>query len=760
MKLLSVAVAATAIAMAEIAHAGVLHGTVVEQASGQPVAGAVITVGSELAASGDDGTFEIELAPGAYTAVVTADWLEPANHRIVISDGRTEVTISVRVRAAPSGETIEISDIAPTAVGDVRVDAALARTVPGGGDAGKIVQSLPAVARPSTGTTEVVVWGAAPRDTRIFVDGVPVPTLYHVGGYRSAVGNDLIGDVRLAPAAFGPERGRAIGGVIEMGLADPTRLPQWRFQADVLDGSAVGRTTLGPATVAAAIRYSWLDRAVAAVEDPRTLAPNAPLPRWSDAQVVARVPIRHDLVLSAWALGSIDTLNRTLASDDPGTETSEHLDRNMVRAQLSLRRERPHGWDLGTVWWGRDRSVDDLRVGAITATASNAGWVGGARGVQSTKIGDSGPTLTLGVDVDAELATLHRIGSLSIPAREGDPHIFGQPPGDDVASDRWKASTIDAAGHASLDTAFGPVVTTLGLRTDAWLLTASRLTPRIGATPNVGAQDAIFTVDPRGSVRVRISDGLDARADAGLYHQSRAASDTSAVFGTPTLGVERAWHVIAGGQWRRAPLALEAAGYARWLEDLVARDLAVTPKLAQVLTQQGIGRVIGIQVTARLIGWHGVSGWLSYNVSRSERKDATDQPWRLFDRDQTHGLIAVASWNRGPWTLGGRVRLATGEPRTPVIGAFFDSRSGRYQPIRGEHNGTRVPTYFAADLRAERTWPLGAIRGAVYVEIQNLTGRANAEELIYSADFAQRGYLTGLPLLAIAGLRIERRSEP
>ena len=181
----------------------------------------------------------------------------------------------------------------------------------------------------------------------------------------------------------------------------------------------------------------------------------------------------------------------------------------------------------------------------------------------------------------------------------------------------------------------------------------------------------------------------------------------------------------------------------------------MTPHLAQALTQDGIGSVYGVQVTARLIGWHGLSGWLSYNLSRSRRKDADDQAWRFFDHDQTHGLIAVAGWEHGSWTLGARVRLATGEPRTAVLGAFFDSRTGRYEPIRGEHNGVRLPTFFAADLRAERRLPLGAIHGAIYVEIQNLTGRANAEEIIYSADFAEQGYLTSLPLLAIAGVRIE-----
>ena len=129
---------------------------------------------------------------------------------------------------------------------------------------------------------------------------------------------------------------------------------------------------------------------------------------------------------------------------------------------------------------------------------------------------------------------------------------------------------------------------------------------------------------------------------------------------------------------------------------------------------------------------------------------------RLFDHDQTHGLIAVAGWEHGPWTLGARVRYATGEPRTPVIGAFFDGASGRFQPIVGPQNSVRLPAFFAADLRGQRAFHLGSyVRGAVYVEVQNLTDRANAEEIIYNADFSQKGYLTSLPLLAIAGVRIE-----
>lgn len=739
--------------------AAIVRGRVLDRATGAPVEGAIVSAGGELAATDEAGRFALALPGGRYTLEVTAPWLAPLRVPLDVAPAAAPAAelppILVEPAARAAGEVIEVIEAAPTAPGETRVDARLARAVPGGGDAAKIVQALPGVARPPAGSAEIVVWGAAPRDTRVYVDGVPVPSLFHVGGYRAAVGNDLVGDIRLRPAAFGPERGRAIGGVIDLRLADPAAAPRWRVQADVLDGAVSGRRTIGPVAIAAAARRSWLDRAVDLVADPSTLAPNAPLPRWSDAQLVARAALSPATVASGWILAASDDLERTLASEDPGTRTRQRIAQRTARAQVTLQRDTPGRAERATLWAGRDRTADELRVGLVPADLRVATWVGGARASQRSQLA-SRAALTLGAELDAEHARITRLGSLAIPAREGDPRIFGQPPGDDVSADRWTATTVDAAGHAALDLVTGPLSATAGARLDAWLLGASRLTPRIGTTPGIGSQSMHFTADPRASVQVRLGEGRALRVEGGRYHQARAGTDASAVFGTPDLGLEQAWHAILGGQWRRGPVALEAAAYARWLAELVARDLALTPRYARALTQAGRGRVLGAQLTARVVGWRGLAGWLSYTLSRSTRRDAPDQPERLFDRDQTHGLVAVAGWERGAWTVGGRGRIATGEPRTGVVGAFYDARSGRYQPVRGPQNGERLPTFFAVDARAERRFPVHGARGAAYVELQNLTARANAEELIYSADFTARGYLTGLPIVAIAGLRIER----
>jgi hypothetical protein len=95
-------------------------------------------------------------------------------------------------------------------------------------------------------------------------------------------------------------------------------------------------------------------------------------------------------------------------------------------------------------------------------------------------------------------------------------------------------------------------------------------------------------------------------------------------------------------------------------------------------------------------------------MSRSERRDTPSANWRLLDYDQPHVLTVVGSKELGAWTVGARFRVATGLPRTPVIGAFYDATNDLYQPIFGAQNSIRLPTFWEgrkpkADPMAKRT---------------------------------------------------------
>ena len=176
--------------------------------------------------------------------------------------------------------------------------------------------------------------------------------------------------------------------------------------------------------------------------------------------------------------------------------------------------------------------------------------------------------------------------------------------------------------------------------------------------------------------------------------------------------------------------------------------------MAGALVQDGSGRSYGAQLLVRAAPWRGLSGWLSYTGGRSERRDHPGSPWRLFDYDQTHILTLVAEYAFRHWSFGTRLRWATGFPRTPVEGGYFDARDNRYDPLFGAQNSIRIPDFVQLDVRAEYAfvWSRATLR--LYLDVQNVTDRRNAEELVYSADYTSRGAITGLPTLAVLGVRV------
>ena len=172
--------------------------------------------------------------------------------------------------------------------------------------------------------------------------------------------------------------------------------------------------------------------------------------------------------------------------------------------------------------------------------------------------------------------------------------------------------------------------------------------------------------------------------------------------------------------------------------------------------QQGVGRSYGVQLLLRQQPWHGFFGWVAYTISRSERRDVPDGGWRLFDYDQPHALTIVASKEVEHWTFGARFRYASGLPRTPVAGSFYDAKDDEFDPVFGAQNTLRLPPFWQLDARVDRSFALGeGARLLVYVEGLNVTNRSNAEEYVYATDYSRRSTITGLPIVAVVGARVE-----
>jgi CheY-like chemotaxis protein len=65
------------------------------------------------------------------------------------------------------------------------------------------------------------------------------------------------------------------------------------------------------------------------------------------------------------------------------------------------------------------------------------------------------------------------------------------------------------------------------------------------------------------------------------------------------------------------------------------------------------------------------------------------------------------------------------------------------------------PGLLSADARLEKAFTLRRYKLNAFLDVQNVTNRRNAEEIIYRFDFSRRAYISGLPTLAVLGLRLE-----
>jgi TonB family protein len=736
------------------------EGAVLDRFSKRPVAGVTVTIkdSGASAVTNDAGHFEfVDVPLGAHRVQLQAPNLVTVEtEETLVAERKKSVKYLVEPREEGVDEerVVRASRVKKESF-EVTIRTEEARRVPGTqGDTLKVVQNLPGVARAALGTGQIVVWGAAPQDTRVDVDGVEIPSLYHVGGYRSTVTSDLVRSIELVPGAYGADYGRGLGGLVKVETKSLPEGTHGFIAADALDASAMLTASHGPLRIGVAGRYSYLDRVLEGVVEP-DIGDFFPLPRYDDYQARAELSLRKDEMLTGTFLASDDHLRRTVSSLDPGSVRTENTDGSFRRAMLRYARILPDGSSVVvTPSFGLDHNHLDTSFGAVPTRLDTDTTVLGLRAAWRRRALAS-LTLSVGLDAQGQSSDVSRFGSINLPPREGDIFVFGQPPGDDVNADRWSAQLADLAPFVFAEITLGRLTLVPGLRIDGFAIQVSRLTPRVGATPGIGDARLEWAADPRLAASFKLNDRVTLSVAGGIYHQSPQPEDLSAVFGTPTLGLERAMHATAGASISlTGTLHAEATAFYKALDDLILRSPAPTPALANALVQSGVGRSMGVQLLLRQELFRHFFGWLSYSLSRSERKYDGDASYRLFDFDQTHVLTLVASWERRGWGVGTRFRYATGMPRTLVTGAFYDARDDVFQPILGVHNGIRIPAFYQLDLRFDRNFTFERFALDVYLDIQNVTYRENPEEIVYNYNYTARGYITGLPTLAVAGARL------
>src|SRR5581483_10739416 len=294
-----------------------------------------------------------------------------------------------------------------------------------------------------------------------------------------------------------------------------------------------------------------------------------------------------------------------------------------------------------------------------------------------------------------------------------------------------------------------------------WTPTA-RLTIVPGVRVDWFARKSGTYVQPRVQARYRVARDTFVKAAIGLYHQPPQPPYDDPVLGNPRIHPAQAWHFTAGLETR--PIAKWRALFldvnlfykdVRYLavnsDQLVQRGAQVVP---EIYSDEGIGRIYGGDLLLKQDSPRFIYGWISYTLLKSERQDHPNTNWRPFQYDQTQILTIVAGYHL-PWDidLGTRFRYVTGNPDTPILAGIYDADRDAFIPVTGAPFSTRLPDFVQLDVRIDKRFIFKKWIFAAYIDITNVTNRANVEGYAYSYDFQRRVGVHGLPILPSLGLR-------
>ncbi|WP_404365808.1 TonB-dependent receptor domain-containing protein [Corallococcus coralloides] len=720
-------------------------GQALERGTRKPLVGAevVLTELDRSTVTDAEGRFSFRGVPvGTHPVVVVMGNYDRFKTQETIEEGKeTRATYYVQKRIFSQYETVVRSDRERKEVTRTTITVAEVQRVPGTqGDTLKVVQNLPGVARPAFNGGALVIRGTSPQESGVFLDGLRIPILYHFGGLTSVYNSDLLEAVDYLPGNFSAYYGDITGGVINVRSREPrTDRLHATVGISLIESNAVVE---GPITdtlsFAIGGRRSYIDLVLKAVpfdDDSLQVAP-----RYYDAQakLVWKPSSRHTFTLQG--LTSRDRLALLLdqpADGDPSVNGS--LDVTTGFNQLRLRHQFREGRLTLDTHGLIGNTILDFQIGERGLRIASTDLY--LRPTVEFAFNDN-VTVAGGLDVVANLANVR--ASIQQPPREG------EPPSPLVTEDLINIDGKFTQYYPSAwaEVRWRPIKDLLvvpGVRTESYLFTDQ--------------QEVKRTVNPRLAVRYALTETLTLKGGAGVYHSPPVQDEPSTGFGNPDLGAKRSLQYSVGAEWQARPeWFVGSEVFYNDLDDLIVRSNARIVRdgesVPENLKNGGVGRIYGFELLVRRALTDRLFGWISYTLSRSERRDAPGARWRKFDNDQTHVLTAIASYKlpKG-WEVGARFRFASGNPTTPVLGAKRDDTTDVFIPYYGLVNSQRLPSFNQLDIRVDKNLVFDTWNLDLYLDLTNAYNNQSVEGVAYNYNYSKREYFKGLPILPVLGLK-------
>lgn len=611
-------------------------------------------------------------------------------------------------------------------------------TVPGTfGEPLRVVATMPGVVRTPFGLGFFFVRGASFENTGFFVDGFPVPLLYHLGAGPAVLSSRLVTQLDFYPGGFPVQYGRFSAGVIALETGHPdVEDPHVELEVDLLRASALAIVPFDDdkGVVTAAIRRSYYELLLPLIVDGIELS-------YTDWQLRLDYELSDDVEGSLFYFGSNDSLDQSQAIGagvgDEQSQAGLSYGFNRLIGKLVFRLPEEIVLTLsGTV--GLDEtSIVRISPGGTTLSADITGTYLGERVALRIPEGEHFET-NVGVDV---LATLYDARS-TLPAPPGLGQV--QPPEDLPGATVLEVDPVvlGVAPHIEQVFRWDPIEIAAAVRFEYY---------------RYANLSEVF-IDPRGVIRYSVIDELVLKAATGLFTQPPQPFQVDNQFGNPELPPQRSWQSSVGFELDLPEsIRIESQGFYSRMFDLARNVNAFDPDESgrrQIYIADGEGQSYGWELLVRREADEGLYGWLSYTLSWSERFTENGQTVPFFF-DQRHTLNLAVSYAIDGWRFGARFTLSSGRPDRPVLGCEEDFDADRCTFVRGGLVD-RLPIYHQLDLRVDRDFVIGDhIKGSVYIDVLNVYYSPNSEGNIYQWDGERSLPTPGLPTIGTLGVRFE-----
>jgi hypothetical protein len=725
-----------------------------------------------LAATTDaDGRFSLPQVPaGSVELVVLREgYVRTTARLVVVADAAVAADLFVDRDPESTYRTVVQGrrDSTPGGARALELQREEIRTLPGTqGDALRALQNLPGVARPPAGLGLLVLRGAAPWQSLALFGEHPVPRAFHSLPFAGIVQSEVLERVEMVPSGASARYGPIAGGLVIMEPRRPrTDGVHGHAQIDLTGANASVEGPVGRAAYLVAARRGWVDgvlQAIEKVDDTQTFM----LPGLWDYQGWVVVPA-GEAEVEVRVLGAGDRVRSRYASRGLDGSLEERVTAFDFRSQF-------HRADLVSRWrFGRTRLfvTPSFRFQSDSAErpesfhADRREYATSARAELETPLARRA-RLLVGAD-----AILSPYAGRTDPV-EGP----GGPAFDDVEASAVTAVDAIAAMYTIVHFGRGPWRVSPGVRAQGFAFgdtAAAAIDPRVTSRFSLGDRFALSAAVGRYSQPAVSNQGTDGNlvsSAIGRYAPTALVPGALTASFEPSLAsteAPRGLRVITGDQasatleidlpWE---LELHLGAFGRRLRDPGSReavDIGANIPFVAVTAPIVRGFDAGAEVLLRKRLTRRLYGWLAYTGMRSIREyEGTRSPGSF---DQPHNLVVLASYGLPrEWRIGGRFRVASGNPYRPVLGALdldVEEYGRQTVGLLGARNSARFPVFHQLDLRVDKRWVLHRLAVTAYVDVQNVYNRQNVEAWIYQADFRGRLGALGLPIFPSVGIRID-----